>query len=122
MTMNQSFYTAPSSIANGEKGLFASRFIAKGEILIVDFHRKEGSNTGVFEYDYTQSKTTAHINHSYTPNTVCNYNRKSDVFVRSALRDIRQGEEITANYREILDQAKAIGQVFQQDWMFFERK
>lgn len=113
------FYIGNSQIIPNQKGLFANRNFSKYAFITQDF-TQNGRNTGFFETDFRQSEATAMINHSDTPNTKCGYSAKHGCFVRYAIRDIAQGEEILADYREVQQQAQAIGKAFLNNIMAFQ--
>lgn len=89
-------YVAESSIHG--KGLFARKTIPKNTV-IGHLEGRHTTQDGIYvlwidhEQGYEVCCDLKYINHSDTPNA-CYYDDKSVV----ALRDIKQGEEITHNY------------------------
>ena len=108
-------YKAPSKIHG--YGVFASRKIAKDEVIAVwdgpyadklpdddyaSYYLRVPSGRWLvgFGGDYAES----FINHSKTPNTYVKW--KGDVASLIALRDIKQGEEVTFDYESVLPDAQ----------------
>lgn len=99
------------------RGVFAARDIKKGELIEVspilispkeewEYLRK----TVLFDYcftwgeDYEQTAIAlgygSLYNHSYQPNAMFNNNSVNDTIDFYAIRDIKEGVEITINYNE----------------------
>jgi len=104
-----------SKLSNGEfnRGVFAKRDIAKGELLheapVISYPNAEHEHIEktlladyAFEYGINHSAILLGygmlFNHSYTPNATYDINFDNHTFDFFAYTDIKAGEEITINY------------------------
>ena len=95
------------------QGLFAAQDITKGTQIIAyigekitrkeSAHRLETGNAYIFHLNYryaldgeTLANTARYINHSCDPN--CEVEKTNDTLWIVALRDIKEGEELSYNY------------------------
>lgn len=113
------YYLKNSNIKGAGTGLFTKHPIKKGDFMHVDFTRNEHRPINLFEYDFNQSKETRMLNHSVNPNSTCRFDNKNKL-VRYASRDIKAGEEITADYRQILKTVKDQGHRFFINILWFD--
>ena len=103
------------------QGLFAAQDITKGTRIIAyigekitrkeSARRLEVGNAYIFHLNYryaldgeTLANTARYINHSCDPN--CEVEKTSDILWIVALRDIKEGEELSYNYGYILKHYK----------------
>ena len=108
-----------SNIKNSGNGIFAKTPFTAGAFIHVDFTNNNLPPVGIFEHDFTQSQETRMMNHSTTPNSECRFINKNQL-ARFALRDIKAGEEITADYNQIIKQVNAQGHHFYENVLWFE--
>lgn len=109
-----------SNLSNGEfnRGVFATRNIAKGELIheapVVPYPNSEHVHIEktvlydyVFEYGINHSAIVlgygSLFNHSYTPNATYDINFSKHTFDFFAYKDIKAGEEILINYNGEVD-------------------
>ncbi len=103
MKNTHGFTIGQSKIPGAGTGLFAARHIKQGEPLFIAFFRSteadnvQHSKPRRFEMEYTQAYPNNFVNHSDTPNTKNEW-CGSFWIIKKALRDIREGEEITSSY------------------------
>jgi len=117
------FDVKPSTIAKGEKGLFARKNIPVGTFMFTAFYKNTGINTKVFEYQFIQTKINSYINHSETPNLYNFYwpRGKFIQFYTVAKRNIKAGEELTKDYQNSINMIKNLGYSFSHDWLWFKK-
>ena len=96
-----------SKVGQFDKGVFANRDFKKGEVVIrysnlKQLTKKEFQNLSESEKQFTHKhwgviylypSPARYVNHSTTPNTIQKLKRRYDV----AIRDIKNGEEITTD-------------------------
>jgi len=109
-----------SKLSNGEfnRGVFAKRDIAKGELIheapVISYPNKEHEHIEktlladyAFEYGINHSAILLGygmlFNHSYTANATYDINFDNHTFDFFAYNDIKAGEEITINYNGEMD-------------------
>ncbi|UVI27759.1 SET domain-containing protein [Paenibacillus spongiae] len=109
-----------SPLSNGEfnRGVFATRDIAKGELIheapVIPYPNEEHEfieKTILADYVYEYGKNHTAVllgygslfNHSYTPNATYEINFDNHTFDFYAYTDIRAGEEILINYNGEVD-------------------
>jgi uncharacterized protein len=130
------------------QGLFAAQDIAKGTRIIAyigekisrseSARRLEAGNAYIFHLNYryaldgkTLANTARYINHSCDPN--CEVEKTNDTLWIMALRDIKEGEELSYNYGYTLEHYKdnpcncgaqnCCGYILdRQYWGFIQRK
>jgi uncharacterized protein len=109
-------YLPPFTIKDTQRygrGIYANREIKKGELLeicpVIVISKEEDeylSKTNLANYYFYWGESEKAIalgyasifNHSYTPNASFYCNSKQMVICFNAIKDIRNGEEITINY------------------------
>jgi hypothetical protein len=97
----------------GIRGLIAARYIRRGEVIercpviLIDNGQADLIEQTVFNnywFDWNKQHSCIALgygslyNHSYQPNVKYHYDYRNRRLVYSALRDIRQGEELVINY------------------------
>lgn len=109
-----------STLSNGElnRGVFATRNIAKGELIheapVIPYPNKEHvfiEKTLLADYAFEYGKNHTAIllgygmlfNHSYNPNATYNINFPNHTFDFYAYKDIKENEEILINYNGDVD-------------------
>ncbi|MGG1632603.1 SET domain-containing protein [Rossellomorea sp. NRS-1567] len=109
-----------SSLSDGDlnRGVFAKRDIAKGELVheapVIPYPNEEHEHIEktfladyVFEYGINHTALLLGygmlFNHSYTPNTTYEINFDSHTFDFYAYKDIQAGEELLINYNGEVD-------------------
>lgn len=108
-------YVKDSSIAKGERGVFAAKNIKKGELIercpIIEIAEEDPSNsregilTTYFFY-FGKKKTGQAIalgfgsiyNHSEKPNAIYKIKQKDGIIEFVAMQNIKKDEEISVNY------------------------
>ncbi|MDQ0858875.1 SET domain-containing protein [Bacillus sp. V2I10] len=119
-----------SSLSDGEfnRGVFATRDIAKGEIIheapVIPYPNAEHvhiekTTLADYAFEYGQNHTAILLgygmlfNHSYTPNATYEISFENHTFIFSAYKDIKAGEEILINYN---------GDEEDQELLWFDRE
>jgi SET domain-containing protein len=109
-----------STLSNGEfnRGVFATRDIAKGELIheapVLPYPNEEHvliEETILADYVYEYGKNHTAVvlgygmlfNHSYEPNATYDINFENHTFDYYAYKDIKAGEEILINYNGEVD-------------------
>ena len=109
-----------STLSNGElnRGVFATRDIAKGELFhqapVIPYPNDEHvhiEKTLLADYAFEYGKNHSAIllgygmlfNHSYTPNATYDINFDNHTFDFFAYKDIKAGEEVLINYNGDVD-------------------
>ncbi len=104
-----------STLSNGEfnRGVFATRDIAKGELIheapVIPYPNEEHvhiekTTLADYAFEYGVNHTAILLgygmlfNHSYTPNATYEISFENHTFNFSAYKDIKAGEEILINY------------------------
>jgi SET domain-containing protein len=122
-------YISDSAIPDAGRGVFASEDILEGEIIETapvvvlpqkDYRILARTKLLTYGFNWTDEKDQVAIvlgwgsmyNHSYRPNAVYSKDRENFVFLFTALKEIKKGEEITVNYNNNPDDKSYLGAAF----------
>lgn len=103
------------------KGLFAKKSYNVGDVVLCSFIKRKlyfHPTDNQFEKHFEPTSVDKWINHSEKANTIAIYNNKLGAWFKIASVKINAGDEITSNYREVMNGIKASGYV-SLNWLWW---
>lgn len=103
------------------RGLFAKKNYKKGDFVLTNFRKENNIASRYFEIDFSQSADSILINHSETPNVEIKFNAAKNQLESFATKDIKDGEEITSDYKVAIELIKSLGYE-DPNWLWFKKR